>query len=129
VAQQIELEFGEYGRRALDFLESAKTLLETDIKLEKKAEQVAYCIRESLHSLIDSQVIEGPKWDQHSRRVVKAHQALKAAQANGTDTDAAELELSSEIDAMAEFHNPLRYRRSSSFSSRHAEHNVHGNYS
>ena len=47
MARQIELEFGEYGRRALDFLESAKTLLSLEIKLEKKPEQVAYCIRES----------------------------------------------------------------------------------
>ena len=57
----LAVEFGDFGRRVVDFLQTAQALLELESPREspRLAETVAYCLREAMKSIPASQDVGG----------------------------------------------------------------------
>jgi hypothetical protein len=96
-------EFGDYGRRAVEFLRTAAALLEADEpELPRRPECIAYCLREALETLPKSSGVPGGgEWRSRSRAVVDAKVRFELIrQLPGTDAEGAMRDLLDSIDAM-----------------------------
>src|SRR5947208_6371755 len=87
------LEFREYGTRAVEFLETARGLVDAGLEQWPRGpETVAYCLREALKSITSSKDHgEGGEWARLSRSVSEARVRFQRAAelAYGDDVDAA----------------------------------------
>jgi hypothetical protein len=106
--EHLAVEFGEHGRRAVEFLRSAQALLDTSVEARpsQSGACVAYCLREAMTAISASQPdIRPGEWKTLSRQVVEAKQRFVAAQGlPGEDVPGALKELLHQIDNMANFH-------------------------
>ncbi|MDP1710919.1 MAG: hypothetical protein Q8K86_00485 [Candidatus Nanopelagicaceae bacterium] len=75
VAENLEVEFGSKGLRALEFVRNATSLANSSIVLPKKGELIAYSIREALNSVLDEGEERTP-WRGPFRDVKEAHEKL-----------------------------------------------------
>ena len=108
LVEHLRVEFGEHGSRAVEFLETARRLLEAPtVSGPRLGETVAYQCREALESIAEAgrPGVRSP-WRELSREVVKsADRYVNAAQTH--DEDAAQLlrEMLSRIDEVRRFHD------------------------
>jgi hypothetical protein len=105
------IEFRDHGRRAVDFLRTAKALLAMPSEsLPRHAALVGYCLREAMKAIPESQDSGGPgRWRQRSRRVLDAKQRFELIRGlPGEDSDGALSELLATIDEMARTHEQDR---------------------
>ena len=102
------VEFGAYGERAVGFLRTAVAILGADqVDSPRRAECVAYCLREAMTTLpLAGGVPGGGKWRSRSRDVVDAKTRYeKVRDLPGEDSDGALRELLGAIDSLAEIHD------------------------
>ena len=80
-AEYIRVQFRADGIRTLEFLETAKALIESDLVLPRKAESVAYALREALQSPLRTQqsAVRAGEWSNLSRAVTAAKNAYVEA--------------------------------------------------
>ena len=101
-------EFGPHGRRAADSLLTAQSLLKWAKGHEATAPRignaVAYCLREAMTEILNSQQVSGQSWRSVSREVVEAKQRYERVHRSGPDGQRPLAELLTRIDDMAEFH-------------------------
>lgn len=93
-AEYIRVQFRADGIRTLEFLETAKALIESDLVLPRKAESVAYALREALQSPLRTQqsAVRAGEWSNLSRAVTAAKNAY---------VEAKELAVGGEDEALA----------------------------
>ena len=99
------VEFGDRGRRAVEFLRTAASLLSSpaDPLPPRHAECVAYCLREALKTIPASYGgLGGGEWRARSRKVSEAKQRFEQIRGlPGADTDGALRDLLGSIDDLA----------------------------
>ena len=104
----LAVEFGDHGRRAGEFLRTAADLVHspTISASPRLAECVAYCLREALKTIPQSQAVGGGgEWRSRSRAVTEAKQRYEQIRGlPGTDADAALEDLLRRIDALGQTH-------------------------
>lgn len=104
----LKSEFGSHGRRAADSLLTAQNMLNWAKGHEATAPRignaVAYCLREAMTEILNSQQVSGQSWRSVSREVVKAKQCYERVHRSGPDEQRPLAELLKKIDDMAEFH-------------------------
>jgi hypothetical protein len=101
------VEFLDHGRRAVGFLRSAQALLVTPpADAPQVADMIAYCLREAMKAIPQSQDTgEGGQWRVRSRSVVDAKERyLRTKDLPGENSDAALHDLLASIDDMALTH-------------------------
>jgi hypothetical protein len=102
------VEFGDRGRRAVEFLRTAASLLSSpaDPLPPRHAECVAYCLREALKTIPASYGgLGGGEWRARSRKVSEAKQRFEQIRGlPGADTDGALRDLLGSIDDLALTH-------------------------
>jgi len=102
------VEFGDHGRRAVEFLRTAADLLRSsaDPLPPRHAECVAYCLREALKTIPASHGIRGGgEWRVRSRKVSEAKQRFEQIRGlPGADTDGALRDLLDRIDDLVLTH-------------------------
>lgn len=107
LAEHLRVEFGAHGSRAVEFLETARRVLEAPTDTEPRVgETVAYQCREALESITEAgrPGVRGP-WRELSREVVKsADRYVNAAQTHDDDAPQLLRELLSRIDEVKRFH-------------------------
>lgn len=105
----LAVEFGDHGRRAVDFVLTAQALLELESPREspKLAETVAYCLREAMKSIPASQDVGGGGlWRSASRAVADARQRYELVRGlPGEDEQGALNELLATIDDLEFVHS------------------------
>ncbi len=103
--EHLVVEFGDRGRRAVEFLRTAASLLSslTDPPSPRHGECVAYCLREALKTIPESHGgLGGGEWRARSRKVSEAKQRLEQIRGlPGADTDGALRDLLDRIDDLA----------------------------
>ena len=72
-------DFGENGTRAVQFLRTAKTLIESPTSAPKIGESIAYCLREALVTIPRTGRLEPNRWRLVSRDVVDARRRYEQA--------------------------------------------------
>ena len=101
-------EFGPHGRRAADSLLTAQNLLKWAKGHEATAPRignaVAYCLREAMTEILNSQQVSGQSWRSVSREVVEAKQCYERVHRSDLDGPRPLAALLKKIDDMAEFH-------------------------
>lgn len=105
--EHLKVEFGDYGRRAVEFLLTARSLLEAGQDGRPRlAESVAYCLREAMQAIPDSQPVDnGETWKRTSRKVVSAKRSYERARGvPGQDEEGALESLLSSIDDLERVH-------------------------
>ena len=102
VQSHLLLNFGEDGKRALDFFRQAEILLLASVPGPRVAEATAYCLREGLATLLRGFGKPG-RWRTLSRAVV-------AAKADFVGNRGSLEVLLSRIDQLADFHNDEAYQ-------------------
>ena len=102
VQSHLLLNFGENGKRALDFLRQAEILLLSSLPGPRVAEATAYCLREALATLLRGFGKPG-RWKALSRAVV-------AAKGDFVGNRGSLEVLLSRIDELADFHNDEAYQ-------------------
>lgn len=106
--EHLAIEFGDHGRRAVDFLLTAQALLELESQAEspRLAETVAYCLREAMKTIPASQdVTGGGLWRTASRAVIDARRRYELARGvPGEDEQGALGELLVTIDELESVH-------------------------
>ena len=99
------VEFGDRGRRAVEFLRTAASLLTSraDPLPPRHAECVAYCLREALKTITASYGgLGGGEWRARSRKVSEAKQRFEQIRGlPGADSDGALRDLLDMIDDLA----------------------------
>ena len=85
LAEHIQIEFGDHGRRTTEFLETAARLLQSQTgQPPRLAETVAYALREAMTSILGSQDRGGrADWSKISRSVTAAAKHYKDARGFG----------------------------------------------
>ena len=106
----LKTEFGSRGERAVEFLHTASELLASlehdpaDVA-PRIPDTVAYCLREAMTEVMNSQDVQGPLWKNISREVVDAKRRYAQTRGfPGTDASGALADLLRCIDEMAELH-------------------------
>jgi hypothetical protein len=106
--EQLVVEFRDHGQRAVEFLQTARDLVERGLdRSPRSPEVVAYCLREALKAIPASQDRgEGGEWKRLSRQVVDARRRYDIASAGlpGQDPDAELARLLRLVDDLDEFH-------------------------
>lgn len=100
-------ELGEHGRRAVEFLETAHSLLGYAPQSALRVGQaVAYCIREAMTEIPEAAGTGDPgAWKDVSRRVVKARERYRLVEGlPGPDAEQGLRELLAQIDDLASCH-------------------------
>ena len=101
-------EFGPHGRRASDYLLTARDMLDWVKGREATAPRLgnaaAYCLREAMTEILNSQADSGQSWRSVSREVVKAKQRYERVHGTGSNGQRPLAELLKKIDDMAGFH-------------------------
>ena len=84
MAEHLVIEFGDHGQRAIEFLETAWTLLQqADSSVPRLGETMAYTLREALLGILQSQDQgEDESWSAISRDVVNASRLRKNLRVN-----------------------------------------------
>lgn len=104
----LQSEFGRHGRRASDYLLTARDLLDWAKGREATApcvgNAIAYCLREAMTGILNSQADSGQSWRSVSREVVKAKQRYERVYGTGLDGQPPLTELLKKIDDMAAVH-------------------------
>lgn len=104
----LAVEFGDHGRRAVDFLLTAQALLEVEAHHEppRLAETVAYCLREAMKTIPASQDVGGGGlWRSASRAVADARRRYERARGvPGEDEQGALADLLATIDELESLH-------------------------
>lgn len=105
----LAVEFRDHGRRAVDFLVTAQTLLNLASQTEspKVAETVAYCLREAMKTIPASQDAgDAGRWSSASRAVTDARQRYEMVRGvPGEDEQGALNELLATIDDLELVHS------------------------
>ena len=102
-------EFGSHGRRAADSLLTARSALNWAKEHDRTAaprigNAIAYCLREAMTEILNSQDDSGQSWRSLSRDVVRAKERYERVHGSGPDGQRPLAELLKTIDDMAEFH-------------------------
>jgi len=108
ILDHLVVEFGEYGRRAADFLRSAQALRSMDLShLQRWPAMLAYCLREAMMAILSSQDQGGAgEWGVVSRRVTEAKKRYTIAHdLPGSDEEEALGALLASIDELEQFHS------------------------
>ena len=108
IADHLVIEFGDRGQRAIDFLETAWTLLQhSDSSVPRLGETIAYTLREALIGILQSQDQgEDESWSAISRDVVNAKQRYDQVKGlPGGGEDHVLRDLVACIDELEAFHN------------------------
>ena len=108
IAEHLVIEFGDRGQRAIEFLETAWTLLQqADSSVPRLGETIAYTLREALLGILQSQDQgEDESWSAISRDVVNARQRYDQVKGlPGGGEDQALRDLAACIDELGAFHN------------------------
>ena len=104
----LESEFGSHGRRAADSLLTAQNMLkwakERGTAVPRVGNAVAYCLREAMTEILNSQDNSGQSWRSLSREVVEAKQQYERVHRSGSDEQRALTGLLQTIDDLAKFH-------------------------
>ncbi|MHB1090697.1 MAG: hypothetical protein ACYC0U_06485, partial [Ilumatobacteraceae bacterium] len=103
----LEVEFGDSGRRAADFLRSAQALRAADSSHVQRGPAVlAYCLREAMKAILFPQNQgEGGEWKTVSRRVTQAATRYEIARGKpGADEEGALTDLLASVNELEEFH-------------------------
>ncbi|MEZ5222216.1 MAG: hypothetical protein R2743_12035 [Ilumatobacteraceae bacterium] len=102
------VEFGEHGRRAVEFLQTAEALLalESSTMTPRLPETAAYCLREAMKTIPDSQKDgQAGRWRSASRAVTDARRRFDLVRGvPGEDEDGALRELLDAIDGLEQVH-------------------------
>ena len=102
------VEFGEHGRRAVEFLQTAEALLalESSTTTPRLPETAAYCLREAMKTIPDSQKDgQAGRWRSASRAVTDARRRFDLVRGvPGEDEDGALRELLDAIDGLDQVH-------------------------
>jgi len=103
----LAIEFGNHGRRAVDFLLTAQALLESPRQSPKLAETIAYCLREAMKTIPASQDVGGAGlWRSASRAVADARRRYELVRGvPGEDEQGALDELLATIDDLELVHS------------------------
>ena len=107
----LKAEFGSHGHRAVEFLFTAWEILSwieqsPDDVPPRVAETVAYCLREAMTEIPQSQNARGSSWSNVSREVVDAKRRYEQAERYpGMDAEGALAALLRKIDEMAKIHD------------------------
>lgn len=108
LVSHLQTEFGSHGRRAAEYLLTARNLLdwagEQEPALLRIGNAVAYCLREAMTGILNSQVDSGKSWRELSRRVVDAKQRHEQSHQSGFEEQRARIDLYESIDDLAAFH-------------------------
>jgi hypothetical protein len=103
------VEFGDHGRRTVDFIATAERLLrrETKADLPRLAETIAYCLREAMKTIPASEDVGGGGlWKTASRAVTEARRRYELARGvPGEDEQGALDELIATIDELERVHS------------------------
>jgi hypothetical protein len=102
----IVAEFGDRGRDAVAFLQTAQRLLNNDVSLElpRHASAAAYCIREALKRLLPPESSRRRSWRKSSDDVIKAKKRLDAIHAlSEADEEAALQDLLNAVAGLEDF--------------------------
>ena len=108
VAEHLVIEFGDHGQRAIEFLETAWTLLQqADSSMPTLGETIAYTLREALVRILQSQdQVEDESWRTISRHVVDARQRYDQVKGlPGGGEEEALRDLIACIDELETFHS------------------------
>ena len=101
-------EFGSHGCRAAEYLLTAQGVLDSAKGHESASPRVgnvvAYCLREAMTGILNSQVDSGRSWRELSRKVVDAKQCHERSRECGLGEQRARVELYESIDELAAFH-------------------------
>jgi hypothetical protein len=107
--EHLAVEFGEHGRRAVDFLITAQALLESEPRRDspRLPETVAYCLREAMKTIPASQDVGGGGlWRSASRAVADARRRYEFVRGvPGEDEQGALDELLATIDDLEIIHS------------------------
>lgn len=105
---------GYYGHRAAEFLRSAHALMSLPAQtVPCLADTIAYCLREAMKAIPESQATGGGgQWKTTSREVVKAKDRLQEAITAGQVGEAEREALFDRIDDMARTHEEARVHQS-----------------
>jgi hypothetical protein len=107
--EQLVVEFRDHGQRAVEFLQTARDLVEAGLDCSPRSpEAVAYCLREALKAIPASQDRgDGGEWKRLSRQVVDAGRRYDIASAGlpGEDPAAELARLLRLVEDLDEFHN------------------------
>lgn len=105
--QHLTIEFGDHGKRAVDFLLTAQNLLEADqLDLPRLGETIAYCLREAMQAIPASlDTGDSGQWKKISREVVDAYKRCQMAINLSEDRDTIWDELDKRIDNLERLHN------------------------
>ena len=102
------IEFGDHGRRAVEFLQTAESLLSLDSShaMPRLAETAAYCLREAMKTIPDSQRDgQAGRWRSASRAVTDARRRFELVRGvPGEDEAGALRELFDAIDELELVH-------------------------
>src|SRR5665648_148646 len=117
VAEQLVIEHGDQGQRAVEFLKTALELLGNRGAAPRIGETVAYCIREALGALAPTGALgDGDRWSDISRRVVDAktrYERSTELPETAVGAQAALSDLLRAVEDLADFHASDRSRRRS----------------
>ncbi len=106
--EHLVVEFGEHGHRAVEFLQTAEALLvlESSTTTPRLPETAAYCLREAMKTIPDSQKDgQAGRWRSASRAVTDARRRFGLVQGvPGEDEDGALREVLDAIDRLDQFH-------------------------
>ena len=108
MAEHLVIEFGDHGKRTIEFLETAWTLLQpADSPIPRLGESVAYTLREALTGILKSQDEEDSEpWSTISRGVVAAKRRYDQVKGlPGGGEEQALRDLMTCIDELESFHN------------------------
>ena len=113
VAGRLVDEFGEDGRRAVEFLETAYVLLcGTFRSVPRLGQTVAYCLREAMTSvLVAARMGDAGRWENISQHVEAAAGEYRRAEDSGSERDRLLGVLFARIDDLAQFRRKERLRR------------------
>lgn len=105
--EHLVIEFGDHGKRAVDFLLTAQNLLKADqLDSPRLGETIAYCLREAMQAIPASfDTGDSGQWNKLSREIVDMHRRhKKAADLSEDSISDIRNELYSKLDDLERFH-------------------------
>ena len=113
VAARLVDEFGEDGRRCVEFLETARVLLCGGFRsVPRRGQMVAYCLREAMGAVLDAARLgDAGRWREVSRGVVAAGGEYRRVEDSGSERDRLLGVLLARVDDLERFHREERLRR------------------
>lgn len=104
-------EFGEHGRRASEFLQTAHTIVRSRAPWPRAPETVAYCLREALSTIPSASAEREPRWSELSREVRLARDEYRRVAGGESEERTAALDhLLRRVDAMTAVHERATVR-------------------